>query len=50
MDKLRCRLNVSSKKSAEHISQIITGFIMLKEQGLIDLKINRTKITLFWNS
>lgn len=37
---LKCRLNISTKKGDGHISQIVTGFMMLKKQGIIDLEIN----------
>lgn len=40
--KLICKLNLSNKKDEGHISQIVTGFMMLKNKGIIDLEINRT--------
>ncbi|MDG0791757.1 hypothetical protein OMP38_13440 [Cohnella ginsengisoli] len=43
MNKLKCRINISANKGEGHISQIITGFLMLKEQGIIDLEINRSR-------
>lgn len=42
MKKIKCRINISSKKGDGHISQIITGFMMLDQQGIIDLEINRS--------
>lgn len=39
LNKLKCKVTISSKKSAGHISQIVTGFMMLKEKGKIDLDV-----------
>ncbi|WP_025691417.1 hypothetical protein [Paenibacillus zanthoxyli] len=40
MEKLKCRVYVPHPSKTEgHLHQIITGFMMLKEQGLIDLTI-----------
>lgn len=38
MTKLHCKLNIFSRSM--HISQIITGFLMLQKAGIIDLEIN----------
>jgi hypothetical protein len=37
MEKLKCILNIFS--TSEHISQVVTGFLMLQKKGIIDLKI-----------
>lgn len=43
MQKMKCRINISNKKGDGHISQIITGFMMLHQEGIIDLEINCSK-------
>lgn len=39
---MRCKLRLSTKKSDGHSSQIVTGFMLLKAQGKIDLEIEMT--------
>ncbi len=40
--KTKVNLNLSIKKTEGHTSQIVTGFIMLRNHGLIDLEITRS--------
>ena len=40
MSKIKCKLVISGYSG--HLSQILTGFLMLERQGIIDLEISRT--------